>query len=112
MRRFGAMPYITPLQRATESSTMPKSVMKTTVGGGCTAGGWARSGIATAKDKAICKQNTRADFFAEVNGEVNLVCIESNSLRGLQFTKAGAVSDAWPNNPQSVTAAAKAESEN
>src|ERR1700686_2002743 len=37
MRRFGAIPYITPLQSATESSTTPKSVMKTTVGGGCTA---------------------------------------------------------------------------
>src|SRR5713101_3863183 len=41
MRRFGVMPYMTPLQRATESSTVPKSVMKTTVGGyleaGCSA---------------------------------------------------------------------------
>src|ERR1700686_1233900 len=37
MRRLGAIPYMTPLQRATESSTTPKSVMKTTVGGGCTA---------------------------------------------------------------------------
>src|SRR6266478_5648401 len=41
MRRFGVMPYMTPLQRATESSSVPKSVMKTTVGGyldaGCSA---------------------------------------------------------------------------
>src|ERR1700704_906231 len=41
MRRFGVMPYITPRQRATESSTVPKSVMKTTVGGYCEADGWA-----------------------------------------------------------------------
>src|SRR5690242_5900098 len=33
MRNSGAMEYITPLHRATESSTMPKSVMNTTVGG-------------------------------------------------------------------------------
>ena len=33
MRSSGAMEYITPLQRATESSTTPKSVMKTTVDG-------------------------------------------------------------------------------
>ena len=33
MRNSGAIEYITPLQRATESSTTPKSVMKTTVGG-------------------------------------------------------------------------------
>ena len=33
MRSSGAIEYITPLQSATESSTTPKSVMKTTVGG-------------------------------------------------------------------------------
>src|ERR1700704_2144915 len=33
MRRFGVMLYITPLQIATESSSTPKSVMKTMVGG-------------------------------------------------------------------------------
>ena len=33
MRNSGAMEYITPLQSATESSTTPKSVIKTTVGG-------------------------------------------------------------------------------
>ncbi len=33
MRNSGAMEYITPLHRATESSTTPKSVMNTTVGG-------------------------------------------------------------------------------
>src|SRR5882724_7184711 len=38
MRRFGVIPYMTPLQRATESSTVPKSVMKTTVGGDLDAG--------------------------------------------------------------------------
>ena len=32
MRSSGAIEYITPLQSATESSTTPKSVMKTTVG--------------------------------------------------------------------------------
>jgi len=35
--KIGAMPYMTPLRETTESSTMPKSVMKTTVGGGCCA---------------------------------------------------------------------------
>src|ERR1700690_3221828 len=35
MRRLGTMLYMTPLQRATESSTVPKSVMNTMVGGGC-----------------------------------------------------------------------------
>src|ERR1700730_14207021 len=34
-RNSGAIEYITPLQRATESSPVPKSVMKTTVGGTC-----------------------------------------------------------------------------
>src|ERR1700688_3975640 len=38
MRRFGAIPYITPLHSATESSSTPKSVIKTTVGGGDTDG--------------------------------------------------------------------------
>src|SRR5450432_2975589 len=33
IRTSGATEYITPLQRATESSTTPKSVMKTMVGG-------------------------------------------------------------------------------
>jgi hypothetical protein len=32
MRTSGTMEYITPLQIATESSTVPKSVMKTMVG--------------------------------------------------------------------------------
>ena len=32
MRTSGAIEYITPLQIATESSTVPKSVMKTMVG--------------------------------------------------------------------------------
>src|ERR1700686_211661 len=46
MRRLGAMPYITPLQSATESSRIPKSVMKTTVGGGGPEDGWARTALA------------------------------------------------------------------
>jgi hypothetical protein len=35
MRSSGKIEYMTPLQIATESSTVPKSVMKTTVGGYC-----------------------------------------------------------------------------
>ena len=34
IRKSGAIVYITPLHRATESSTTPKSLMNTTVGGG------------------------------------------------------------------------------
>src|SRR5208283_180277 len=75
MRRLGAMPYMTPLQRATESSTTPKSVMKTTVGGGSTADCRARRGIAIRSKKAIHKQNNRADFRAGVN----VIRIKSNS---------------------------------
>src|ERR1700675_3216098 len=74
MRRLGVIPYMTPLQRATESSRMPKSVMKTTVGGGCAAGGCARTGFAS-RTKAVAArhntilnaQNIRADFLALVN---------------------------------------------
>src|SRR5208282_2824215 len=64
MRRLGAMPYMTPLQMATESSATPKSVMKTTVGGGSTAACCARSGLAARNSKTNHKQNIRADFFA------------------------------------------------
>src|SRR5271170_5698567 len=71
MRRFGAMPYITPLHRATESSTMPKSVMKTTVGGGCWAGGCYKRGPAARNKPARTRPNDtehiRADFVAAVN---------------------------------------------
>src|ERR1700687_238092 len=67
MRRLGAMPYMMPLHNATESSTMPKSVMKTTVGGGCRAGCCARRGLAAISNKARPKPNIRADLSARVN---------------------------------------------
>ena len=72
------MPYMTPLQRATESSTMPKSVMKTTVGGGWTADGCARRGLAS-RNKANHKQNIRADFPAGIE----VIRIKSNSPKRL-----------------------------
>src|SRR6266550_2241384 len=57
MRRFGVMPYMTPLQRATESSTVPKSVMKTTVGGyldaGCAAARKPPSTSASSKRQVV-----------------------------------------------------------
>ena len=68
MRRLGAMPYMTPLQSATESSTMPKSVMKTTVGGGCAAdccAGW------SPRSRTSHKQRVRA--------ECSRMMIKSNS---------------------------------
>ena len=43
MRKSGVIEYITPRQIATESSTVPKSVMKTTVGGALVRGAWADS---------------------------------------------------------------------
>src|SRR5258708_28598608 len=61
------MPYMTPLQRATESSRMPKSVMKTTVGGGCTAGGCARRELAIRSKAANHNTGVRTNFAAEVN---------------------------------------------
>src|SRR6267378_1054020 len=74
MRRLGVMLYMMPLQRATESSRMPKSVMKTTVGGGCVADCCAGRGVATRStivaathNKTRCEQNIRADFLAGVN---------------------------------------------
>ena len=72
------MPYMTPLQSATESSTMPKSVMKTTVGGGCAAGGCARRGLGT-RNKANHRQNIRADLPVGVN----VLRIKSNSPKRL-----------------------------
>src|ERR1035437_2435631 len=62
MRRFGAMPYITPLQRATESSTIPKSVINTTVGGGCGVDCCARKGMAARSRRVKHSQNCRADL--------------------------------------------------
>src|SRR3977135_4223396 len=67
MRRLGVIPYMTPLQRATESSRMPKSVMKTTVGGGCTAAGCAKRGLATRSKAANHKQKGGVDFASGVN---------------------------------------------
>src|SRR3977135_2701212 len=74
MRGVGGRSYMTPLQRATESSRMPKSVMKTTVGGGCMAGGSARRGlairskvVAARHNQTLNEQNIRADFLAGVN---------------------------------------------
>src|ERR1700690_487825 len=61
------MPYITPLQRATESSTMPKSVMNTTVGGGCTADCCARKGMAARSRKVRRSQSCRADLSVAVD---------------------------------------------
>src|SRR6266852_8128937 len=86
MRRLGAMPYMTPLQRATESSRTPKSVMKTTVGGGCTADCCAATGLATRNKTAAAthnktrgRQNVRADFPTLVD----FIRIESNSPKRL-----------------------------
>ena len=69
------MPYMTPLQRATESSTMPKSVMKTTVGGGCAAVCCARAGLAKESKKAVAAtsdkivgHDVRADCSLRVHG--------------------------------------------
>src|SRR5208337_4516675 len=77
MRRFGAMPYITPLQSATESSSTPKSVMKTIVGGGCTEDCCDRRGLAT-RNKTNHKQNIRGDFPAGAD----VIGMRSNSQKG------------------------------
>jgi hypothetical protein len=61
------MPYMTPLQSATESSTTPKSVMKTTVGGGWGTDGCARTALAARSKKTNHRQNIRADFAGGVN---------------------------------------------
>src|SRR5271166_917871 len=57
MRRFGVIPYMTPLQRATESSTMPKSVINTTVGGWPADGGCAMKRVAARNKQRRHKQN-------------------------------------------------------
>src|SRR5271166_3385370 len=87
MRRFGAMLYMTPLQRATESSTTPKSVMKTRVGGCC----WAGSGPAANKKRGIAvthhKQRIRARFAAWVRViRIALTPEKTTSLLGIQKT--------------------------
>src|SRR6266481_873914 len=61
MRRFGVIPYMTPLQRATESSTVPKSVMKTTVGGDLDAGCSADRKLARRRSAANPLKSLRAD---------------------------------------------------
>src|SRR6266567_6990952 len=61
MRRFGVMPYMTPLQRATESSTVPKSVMKTMVGGYVDAGWSADRRLPSRKSATNPIKNVRAD---------------------------------------------------
>src|ERR1700675_770585 len=73
------MPYMTPLQRATESSRMPKSVIKTTVGGGCTAGGCSRRGVVARSSRTNHKQTIRIDFAAGVG----VILIKSNSPKRL-----------------------------
>src|SRR5437868_1437670 len=82
MRRLGVMPYITPLQRATESSRMPKSVMKTTVGGGCAADCCARTGIVARNSRTSHKQKVRIDFAPGVN----VILIKSNSPKRLRWS--------------------------
>jgi PPOX class probable F420-dependent enzyme len=64
---------------------MPKSVMKTTVGGGCMAGGSARRGlairskvVAARHNQTLNEQNIRADFPILVD----FIRIESNSPKG------------------------------
>src|SRR6266550_3086274 len=82
MRRLGVMPYMTPLQRATESSRMPKSVMKTTVGGGCAADCCARTGIVARNSRTSHKQKVRVDF---AHG-INVILIKSNSPKRLRWS--------------------------
>src|SRR6266446_2859678 len=82
MRRLGVTLYMTPLQRATESSRMPKSVMKTTVGGGCTADCCARTGIVARNSRASHKQKVRIDFAPGVN----VILIKSNSPKRLRWS--------------------------
>src|ERR1019366_1141840 len=83
MRRLGVMPYMTPLQRATESSTTPKSVMNTMVGGGCTADGCAGSGFAT-RNKANHRQKIRDDFLAGTDFIRIELSIKATSLLGIK----------------------------
>src|SRR4029077_15188952 len=61
MRKFGVIPYMTPLQRATESSTVPKSVMKTTVGGYLDAGWSADRKLPISRSAANPLKSLRAD---------------------------------------------------
>ena len=76
MRRFGVIPYITPLQRATESSRTPKSVMKTIVGGGCGAAVWAGR-LAVKSSRTNQRLSARGDFRAWLAD----MTIDSNALR-------------------------------
>ncbi len=77
MRTSGMMPYITPRQIATESSTTPKSVMNTMVGGYFAAASFAAlAGIGTAASSTttiihpiICRSpNSRLRLENEVIG--------------------------------------------
>src|SRR5579864_5983227 len=55
MRTSGMMPYITPRQMATESSTTPKSVMNTIVGGYFCAASAAQTRTGTAASTNIAR---------------------------------------------------------
>src|ERR1039458_6211747 len=68
---------MTPLQRATESSTIPKSVMKTMVGGGCWAEFCARTELATRNKQTNHRQNIRDSVAGG-----NVIRIMSNSPIG------------------------------
>jgi hypothetical protein len=72
---------MTPLQSATESSRMPKSVMKTTVGGDATAGGCDTRGLAARSKAANHNTEVRADFAADVNA-IRIKSISPNAFAG------------------------------
>jgi len=73
---------------------MPKSVMKTTVGGGCTAGGCARRGPAISSKAVAATNNERHNqtpneqkIRADFPDEANVVRIESNSPKDYKCTR-------------------------
>jgi hypothetical protein len=66
---------MTPLQRATESSITPKSVMKTTVGG---CAGCADRGLASERQMAAVMTNNKDWNPGDFPGEANVIRIKLN----------------------------------
>src|ERR1700722_12293063 len=84
MRTSGAMEYMTPLQRATESSTTPKSVIKTMVGRGerpaprAGAASKIRTANCLASRAHICWSSSGAD--GNASGRLSFLTVNESSI--------------------------------
>jgi hypothetical protein len=77
--------------------------MKTMVGGGWTAGGSARSGLAPRKNMASQKKvKRRQEIRTDLPAGISVIRIIGRSEKGFQFTRADTLNDVWfgDNRPQ------------